>query len=664
MSKNEAKIVTMKKSIFKQTVKSFAIPMTIGMIIIMIITFASISSDKQRELSDKNSMIVENLTERIHSDILSVELNAKNPEVSSLDPDRMEPFLQEFIQSEGDIWSHFLVTDETGVNVAHTEGADSRGVSILDKDYFTKPWETSQTFVAEPTFSNSTGRKILGIGTPTYDSEGNKNGVLVGFINLDELTTSINTNKITTNSYTFMLNADGTVSGHPDEEKVLNSNFLDENDMPSSTMRKAVSDMTALNQGTAFTFLDGQPVFVSYMSVGVTGLSIATVAPIFELYQLGLILLIAIIVVILLVCIVNIFTSAKMALNITTPITGITNWGKQLALGNVTDKKDKYLDVNSLKEQELIDLVNSFEETGEGIEKSVKLISQVAAGNLDVEISVRCENDVLSIALTKLVTQLTNILSRINNAASKVNSDSAQIANSSQSLAEGSVSQSNSVETLSSSTEAMKVQFTQTNESIGMITNELTKTDEELNGILDKFKSFVEDIRTVNTKSTQINSIVKTIEDISFQTNILALNAAVEAARAGESGKGFAVVADEVRNLATKSAGASKETSQLIGETVESIQYINENAETTISFIEKLKVMMTQTKTDINEISDTITSELKMVIDIVENLNEISSVVHLNTATSEENAASSQELHSQSAIMQELVAKFNLKNQK
>ncbi len=662
----------LKRIITKKTIMSFTIPIAIAMIIIMFLTYTIIAGEKQKELNDRNDTIAENLVERIDKYSLAVELSAKNPEVYSLDFDRMEPHLNDFMSLEGGVWSHFLVTDETAVNVAHTEGADSRNVSIADKSYFTVPWNSEITHVADPTFSNSTGRRIMGIGTPTYNELGEKNGVLVGFVKLEYLSEVVNSNSITDSSYTFMLNSDGTLSSHPNDDIVLMQNWLSAEPDDSASaeyiasmstgFKDVITEMTSGNEGTAVTNVDGTLSVVTYRPVGVANLSIATVAPVFELYQVIFVLMALIIVAILVTISINVFTVSKIANSIAKPISAITKWARQLAVGDTSGVKTDFLETSFIREEEIAELVQSFEQTSDGIQYGVEKMSEIAAGNLNIDIKLRSEKDVLSTALASLISELSLVMVNINTAAIQVNSGSEQIAISAQMLAQGSMEQTTAIENLNHSATTLQTQFEATNNSVVEITQEVSNTEHELENTLLKLNVLIDEIRTVNTKSFEVSKIVKTIEDIAFQTNILALNAAVEAARAGSAGKGFAVVADEVRNLASKSADAAKTTSTLIGETVSSISEVNVNAEETIGFMDNIKSMIQTIVTDVVEISSTVESELGLVHEIATNIDKIADVVHANSAASEETAASSEELSSQANTMQTLVSKFELKN--
>ena len=154
----------------------------------------------------------------------------------------------------------------------------------------------------------------------------------------------------------------------------------------------------------------------------------------------------------------------------------------------------------------------------------------------------------------------------------------------------------------------------------------------------------------ISDASQQIGGIIKTIEDISFQTNILALNAAVEAARAGEAGKGFAVVADEVQNLANKSSVSAQHITDLIENSIKMIK----NGST-------LSTETTEATSLIEQIAESATQQSQSLHQLTMGMEQIAEVVQTNASTAEKSAASAQELYKQSTDLKVSVNRFQLR---
>lgn len=252
------------------------------------------------------------------------------------------------------------------------------------------------------------------------------------------------------------------------------------------------------------------------------------------------------------------------------------------------------------------------------------------------------------------------LIESMNSSANDVMAGSHQMADGSQLLADGTTKQATAVDELSSTINDISVNVALTAENATKASEYTTNCAKEIIQQSTDMKQMLDAMDIIEQQSRDIAAVIKTIEDIAFQTNILALNAAIEAARAGDAGKGFAVVADEVRNLASKSAESASSTRGLISNTIAAVnngaEIANKTAET-MKMVTELSQKSAELVADISSAADHESNAIKQV---TIGIDQISQVIATNSATAEQTAASCEQLSAQARLLKEQVDKLKI----
>ncbi|MBR0281633.1 MAG: MCP four helix bundle domain-containing protein [Oscillibacter sp.] len=374
---------------------------------------------------------------------------------------------------------------------------------------------------------------------------------------------------------------------------------------------------------------------------------------------------VTVIVMIFLSAIVSVFLALSIAKTITTPVDEMQAVTLAVSQGDF-ESVIRYTGKDALGHlaDNMRNLTATIKEIITDIEMQLKAMGE---GNFNI----RSRNEAMYLgsfsriqeAMTKLSRAVSETMSQIDISADQVNSGGEQISASAQAMAQGATEQASSVSELATTINGISHAVDETAAHAQSAKEDNQASHDQIAICSAHMADLMGAMKAIEDKSLEISKVIKTIEDIAFQTNILALNAAVEAARAGAAGKGFAVVADEVRNLATKSQEASKSTATLIEETVKAV---NEGSRLSVETDESLKevVIRAQKVMDaVTRISQATDMQSRDVQQVSTGIDQISSVVQTNSATAEQSAAASEELSGQASVLKELVGRFTLRNE-
>ncbi|MCM1136339.1 MAG: methyl-accepting chemotaxis protein [Clostridium sp.] len=340
---------------------------------------------------------------------------------------------------------------------------------------------------------------------------------------------------------------------------------------------------------------------------------------------------------------------------IMTSIRQLSAAAQEIALGRVDN-----IELKKHGNDEFGTLVDEYTKVIDNIKYQASVAEEVSNGNLTVSVTPASNEDVLGNSLRKLVEDNLHTLSNISDAGSQVTISASQVASASQALAQGSTEQASAIQQITASideiAEKTKQNADQANDAAKLVQAAISDVK---NGNAQMQQMMVA-MEGINKSSSSISNIIKTIDDIAFQTNILALNAAVEAARAGEAGKGFAVVAEEVRSLAAKSAEAAKETAALIQDSIDQVNSGSQIVDSTATAMEEITKVVSESEIIINNIAESSNYQATAVSQIEQAITQVSQVVQTNSATSEECAAASEELSNQASRMRDMLSIYNL----
>ncbi len=653
----------------------------LGMLLLWQIVSRSVAAMVENDITNQMADAVESRASIINDYVASAEeymaAFALGSEVRELlehpnDPvllQRGQEYTEAFAAVKGTFEGLYIATPETYVLTHTSEGAvgmtTRTGESLV---------QFQETILAQPKLTNlgimkspGTGSMILSMYYPIF-----KGQECIGYVGagvyanrLMDVLLGLNIEGLSHSEYVFLNVETGTYLYHPNEE-LLNTQTTDSGYLEILQIIKEEKN----TQAATYTYQDesgaGQMVVYKYLEDRDWVFMVHDNAA--EVYaKVGVVrdtvgMLCAVVAtVIILATLLNLYREGRELMVMERAIR---------RLGNLELSVDKELETFYGRKDEIGMIAQTIHHVCDCLRKTIddigRILGEMADGNIAVDVA---ENESYYIGDFKVLVEnlksirmhLTSVMCDITQVASQVESGANQVSTGAQELSQRTTQQRVSIDGLVSNI----MDITEQIQNSAVRCADASELVDRAAGYASEADTKMEQLKlatkNIDESSTQIRSIIKTIEDIAFQTNIVALNASVEASRVGNAGKGFSVVSDEVRNLASKSAEAASDTSTLIGRSIQDMKTGTESTNHAISAVQVISECIQSIKTYMDEIARASAQQSEMITSVEKRVKEVSKVIQSNSDAAEKSASISNQLSDQSKTLNHLIGQFRIR---
>lgn len=459
------------------------------------------------------------------------------------------------------------------------------------------------------------------------------------------------------NGYAFLADGDGQVAESTDT--AVDAGFLEQPELvdAAEAISGGGSGFGRFTQGGA------EMVYAYSAPEALDGQCVVIVSPQKDFSEGASGMLQKLLIVDVVVILAAIFVASKLAMRISGPVNAVKDALIRISQGDFSVEeiyaRSSNKDELSVLEQTTDSLVHTLSDI---MGEANAILGGITQYDLTMEDMKQYPGDFnkLSESVNAIKNILRGLILEVQEMSSGVATGSKELSAAAGALSDGTASQAASIQKMVADVEEVAQRIGHTSERGTLVNHKLKNLDTQIRNSNEQMMELLSVVKEIEEMSEDIRKIVKTIDGIAFQTNILALNASVEAARAGETGRGFAVVADEVGNLAARSGEESKKTAELVQKCIDAISNAKACADSTFESLNSIVQDSAEISQAFNAISEDSTEQAGKSGNIQKEIEKISDVVQMNTATAAETAASTETLSRQAGNLGRMIRQFKV----